>query len=144
MHSRRHFSASMGVRASTRMCGRSRPCAWRPHCTSSSTMPNPSVAAAVALAAFASVAACTHERPITELHTLAGKKVTVETYNHEDVQVVAIKAPDGVTFANDSGVLPPTVVSKVTEVRHGQGALEGIGIGFLIGATTGAIQIGRA
>lgn len=85
------------------------------------------------------VTACTHERPITELHRVAGKRVTVETYNHEDIQAVAIRAPDGVTFANDAGVLPPTSVSRVIERRHGRGALEGAGIGFAIGAVAGAV-----
>lgn len=84
------------------------------------------------------VMACTHERPVTELHQIAGKQVTVETYAHDEVQVVAIRAPDGVTFANDAGVLPPTSVAKVTDVRHGRGAAEGAGIGALIGAATGA------
>lgn len=84
------------------------------------------------------VIGCTHEKPITELHQVAGKRVTVETYKHEDIEVVAIRAPDGVTFANDAGVLPPTAVAKVTEIRHGRGALEGAGIGFLIGAVAGA------
>lgn len=96
------------------------------------------LALATSTALAAGATACTHERPITELHGIAGKSVTVETYSHEEVQVVAIRGPDGVTFANNAGVLPPASVAKVTVVRHGQGAAEGAGIGFLIGAVIGA------
>lgn len=84
------------------------------------------------------VMACTHERPITELHEVAGERVIVETYSHERVQATAIRGPAGVTFANDGGVLAPASVAKVTEVRHGRGAAEGGGIGFLVGAAVGA------
>jgi len=92
------------------------------------------------------VIACTHNRPISELHRVAGQDVIVETPGHEDIQAVAIPAArfdaeaehDGLTFASDVGVLRPSEVAKVTVVHRGRGALEGAGIGFLIGAASGA------
>ncbi|HUS27932.1 MAG TPA: hypothetical protein VMZ53_05470 [Kofleriaceae bacterium] len=84
------------------------------------------------------VMACTHERPITELHQVAGKRVTVETYDHVSMEGVAIQAADGITFENSAGVMPPTAIAKVTEVRRGRGAAEGAGIGLAVGAVVGA------
>jgi hypothetical protein len=83
--------------------------------------------------------ACTHERPISQIHDVTGKWVIVETTNHEKVEAVAIAASDGVTFTNDRVMLGPSEVASVTEVRRGRGALEGAGIGFLTGATIGAV-----
>ena len=93
------------------------------------------------------VVACAHERPLSELHEVAGKRVVVETHQHEEIQAVAIPASrpqpedelDGVAFATSAGVLPPNMVARVTEVRRGRGALQGAGIGFLIGASIGAV-----
>jgi hypothetical protein len=84
------------------------------------------------------LAACTHERPITELHEVTGNWVVVETYDHQTVDAVAVAASDGVTFTNDTVLLGPGQVAKVTEIRRGRGAAEGAGIGFVAGAAVGA------
>jgi hypothetical protein len=84
------------------------------------------------------LAACTHERPITELHEVTGKWVIVETTDHQTVDAVAVAASDGVTFTNDTVLLGPGQVAKVTEIRRGRGAAEGAGIGFVSGAAIGA------
>jgi hypothetical protein len=94
-----------------------------------------------ALLAVVVLAACTHARPISSIHELTGKRVTVETYSHQRIEVYVERAPDGVAFrAEDGGgYVPVAEVAKVVEKRVGRGGLEGLGIGALAGASFGAI-----
>jgi hypothetical protein len=83
---------------------------------------------------------CTHQRPMSELHTLAGKRVTVEVSGSaESVDAIAEQTADGVVFHAESGqLLSPPTIAEVSEVHRGRGAAEGLGIGFAIGFPIGA------
>src|SRR6185503_15868448 len=85
------------------------------------------------------VAACTHHRPIADVSAVAGDDVTVETYGGESIDVKAEQAPDGLTFRTyGGGYIMPGNVARVVETRNAQGALEGLGIGALVGVVGGA------
>jgi hypothetical protein len=86
-----------------------------------------------------SLAACTHERPLSTLHHLAGERVTLEILNGLDVEAHVEQTADGVAYRSETGYVPAANVTRVIEKRRGRGALEGLGIGALIGAASGAI-----
>jgi hypothetical protein len=92
-----------------------------------------------ALLAVVLVAACTHSYPITDAYELEGEHVTVETHSNESIEVVVEPAPDGVAFRSQTGYVSIADVARVVDKRRGRGALEGLGIGLLIGAAGGAI-----
>ena len=83
--------------------------------------------------------ACTHQRPYSAIHEVVGEDVTIETPTSPAVPAVARQAADGVTFTGQYGLAVPHSFTRVVHVRRGRGALEGLGIGALIGATGGAI-----
>ena len=83
---------------------------------------------------------CTHQRPRSELDTLAGRRVTVQvTGSSEPVDAIAERTADGVVFHTESGQLisQPTI-TQVTDVHRGRGAAEGAGLGFAVGFPIGA------
>jgi len=90
---------------------------------------------------FVVAVGCTHERTITEAHEVAGETVEVAGQYGQAVTAVAVATPGGITFYDKrtGGLVPMHEISKVTDVSHGRGAVEGLGIGGGVGVLTGAV-----
>ena len=90
------------------------------------------------LTAAAALAGCTYHRRIQDVHEVAGKVVTVETYDGASIDVRAEPAFDGLTFRTyDGRVVLAGEVARVVDRRRGRGALEGFGVGAAIGIVGG-------
>lgn len=90
--------------------------------------------------ASACLAACTHRGSITDTDSLHGSTVRVEMSNGAEVKATVEVQNVGTVLHTEDGVeMNLSDASKVTEIRRGRGALEGLGIGFLLGALTGAV-----
>ena len=53
--------------------------------------------------------------------------------------VDAVAVQGGFVAKYNGGPIAPMYVSKVVDTQHGRGALEGLGLGALIGGVTGAV-----
>ena len=86
------------------------------------------------------VISCTHQRPQSELDTLAGRRVTVQvTGSPEPVDAIADRTAEGVVFHTESGqLISQPMITQVAELHRGRGAAEGAGLGFAVGFTVGA------
>jgi hypothetical protein len=84
------------------------------------------------------MSACTYQRKLSDAYDLSGA-VTVESHKGEVVKAVVVNTDAGlVLLAANGDPLARDEVAKVTEVRRVRGALEGLGIGFGVGAVLGA------
>jgi hypothetical protein len=85
------------------------------------------------------LAACTHRGSITQTGSLDGETVTVEMSNGAAVEATVEVVASGTVLHTEDGVdMALADASKVTEIRRGRGALEGLGIGVLLGGAAGA------
>ncbi len=87
------------------------------------------------------VAGCTHNRPLNQVREVAGSQVEVSGMYGQAVTVQAVSQGNDVAFIDKSngGYVPAGEIVKVTDVRRGQGAIEGLGIGALVGAGIGVV-----
>jgi hypothetical protein len=91
------------------------------------------------MVASACLAACTHRGSVSNTDSLDGSTVTVELSNGAEVKATVEVVTAGALLHTEDGVdMNLTDASKVTEIRRGRGALEGLGIGVLIGGAAGA------
>jgi hypothetical protein len=85
------------------------------------------------------VTACTHHRPLREAYEVTGE-ATVETLDHQSVQVTSVETPTGTVFQSAGGQLVDLGnVTKITDERSLRGAVEGLGIGAGLGILAGGI-----
>jgi hypothetical protein len=86
--------------------------------------------------------ACTHHQNIVEAHELVGEEVEVELYGRPPVEAVGVhgRMPGTVDYVARNGeVIDGNSVIRVSDERHLRGAVEGLGLGALIGGGAGAI-----
>lgn len=84
---------------------------------------------------------CTHHYDIANAHEVVGEEVTLQgQYGHE-VTAVGVANGGGVVFYDraNGGMVPDNEIVRIKDVRHGRGALEGLGIGGGIGVGVGVL-----
>jgi hypothetical protein len=91
------------------------------------------------LASLAVVTSCTHTQAIGDGRDLVGSRVIVEVTPGVEVDGVVVQGATGVQIEASNGTHSLWEVNKVTEVKALRGALEGLGIGSLIGLVGGAV-----
>jgi hypothetical protein len=74
---------------------------------------------------------------VSAVNEVVGQEVIVETYDGDQMAVIAERDGNRLTLRPREGVLPVEHVSRVTMIRRGQGALEGFVIGLAGGALIG-------
>lgn len=86
------------------------------------------------------IAACAHTRGAEHIDELVGHDVDVETSDHTTKSAVGVATPEGVGFRlSDGTIVGFGALERVTEARHGLGAIEGLGIGGATGFVLGAV-----
>jgi hypothetical protein len=87
------------------------------------------------------VVGCTHHRDIREAHQLAGEEVELTGQYGHTVTAVGVRGPNGITFVDkaNGGMVPDEEIVTITDVSHGRGALQGLGIGAAAGIATGMV-----
>lgn len=93
---------------------------------------------ALVLAALA-VSGCTHHPAIGDGRALIGARVRVEVNQGAEEEGVVVADRDGITVSTGSGDVSLWQTYKVTAVKRGRGALEGLGLGIVIAGGTGAL-----
>ena len=93
------------------------------------------------LLACAVLAACTHTQTLNHVNELGGgEEVTVEISGYGEVESTTVPTARGMAFrANEGDFLDTAQVTRVTQVRRGRGALEGLLLGAGIAGTTFAM-----
>lgn len=94
------------------------------------------------LACAVAATACTHTRSLNQVNELSGgANVAVELSGYGELEGTTVPTARGMAFrANDGGdFLDTQQIVRVTEVRRGRGALEGLLLGGGISAVTFAM-----
>jgi len=94
------------------------------------------------LVAVLAASACTHHQNIVSAHELVGEEVEVELYGRPPIEAVGVhgRLPGTTDYVAKNGeVIDGNSVIRVTDTRHARGAVEGLGLGALIGGGAGAV-----
>jgi hypothetical protein len=91
------------------------------------------------LASLAVAASCTHSQTIGDGRALVGSRVVVEATPGVEQEGVVVQDANGITVSTVSGDLALWNVHSITEVKRARGALEGLGLGILIGGGGGVL-----
>lgn len=87
------------------------------------------------------IASCTHQQPQSTLHERYGEDVNVVLATGMGIDARVEQTPTGFVLRDTQGnVVPYESVGSVEHVSHGMGALEGLGLGVLIGGGVGAVS----
>jgi hypothetical protein len=87
--------------------------------------------------------ACTHHRPLSQLSEVLGRDVEILTDNGEKLDGELAQIEPGLVFLTRHGAFDADLIVWVRDFRAGLGALEGMAVGVVIGATAGAVAAWR-
>jgi hypothetical protein len=92
---------------------------------------------------LAAAAGCASQRPLSELHQVAGKQVEVSVNGHPSENAIAIQQGDGLVLRTRDGDVPLASATQIVDIKRGRGAAQGLLVGLLVGVGAG-IAIGFA
>ena len=87
------------------------------------------------------LAGCTHHYDIANSYEVAGEEVTLQGQYGQEVTAIGVQTAGGVVFYDraNGGMVPDGEIVRIKDVRHGRGAIEGLGIGGGIGVGIGVL-----